>query len=389
MAQIARSAFAALVAAAALTAGAYGATPRAAALPRATPTFPPATRERLDMAITTWLGTTKAPGVVVGLWLPGRGDYVVARGLADAATNAPMVVADHFRIGGITKAFTVTALLQLADEKRIGLDDPVSKYVPYVPNGKNITLRMLATMTSGLFNYSSDESFSEKLQADPRARLNPRKLLDVAFTQKPAFEPGTGWQYGNTNAVLLGLVIESVTHRKIRDIFAERIFKPLGLRQTSWPHGTAMPAPFASGVTVQTPDGSQADATDWSPSWAFSAGQLVSTLTDLRVWAKACAIGTLVSPAMQKQRLSWVTLPPNAPQHKYGMGIAFDHGWLGHAGGFPGYNSGAYYLPEMGATVVILVNSDIPVGKDDPMRLLFRAIAQIVTPDNVPDAGRS
>jgi D-alanyl-D-alanine carboxypeptidase len=386
MGRIARSAFAALVAAAALTAGAYGATPHAAALPRATPTFPPAMRERLDMAITTWLGTTKAPGVVVGLWFPGRGDYVVARGLGDASTNAPMVVADHFRIGGITKTFTVTALLQLADEKRVGLDDPVSKYVSYVPNGKNITLRMLANMTSGLFNYSADESFSEKLQADPRARLNPRKLLEVAFGHKAAFEPGSGWQYGNTNSVLLGLVIESVTHRKIRDVFAERIFKPLGLRQTSWPHGTALPPPFAAGITVQTPDGAQTDATDWSPSWAFSAGQLVSTLTDLRVWAKACAVGALVSPAMQKQRLTWVTQPPNTPEHKYGMGIAYDHGWLGHAGGFPGYNSGAYYLPGIDATVVVLVNSDITAGKEDPMPLLFRAIAQILTPENVPDA---
>ncbi len=380
------STFAAVAALAALTAGARGGAPsrRAIVPPVAIATFPPATREKLDMAITTWLGTSKAPGVVVGLWFPG-GTYVVARGSSDASTGAPMVVANRFRIGDITTTFTVTVLLELAGAKKVGLDDPVSKYVSYVPNGRHITLRMLAAMTSGLFNYSDDASFRQKVQADPKAPWKPRELLNVAFAHKPAFAPGTGWQYSNTNAVLLGLIIEAVTHRKIQDVFAEKLYRPLGLKQTSWPAGTALPPPYASGVTEQTADGAKTDATNWNPSWGFAAAALISTLSDLRVWVRSYTTGSLISPAMQKQRLTWVTLPPNTPARKYAMGIGSDSGWLGQSGEVPGYNSGGYYLPSRDATIVILVNSDIPIGKDNPMQALFRAIAQLLTPGNVPN----
>ncbi len=103
---------------------------------------------------TKSFAATKAPGVVVGIWIPGEGSYVAARGVADAKTKKPMRADDHFRIGSITKTFTATLLLILADEKKLTLDDPVSKYTPWVPNGANITLRMLADMTSGLHSYT-------------------------------------------------------------------------------------------------------------------------------------------------------------------------------------------------------------------------------------------
>ena len=102
---------------------------------------------------------TKVPGVVVGIWIPGEGSYVAAKGFADPRSKQAMRSSYYFRIGSITKTFTATALLMLADEKKIGLDDPVSKYVDFVPNGDKITLRMLANMTSGLYNYTEDEAW--------------------------------------------------------------------------------------------------------------------------------------------------------------------------------------------------------------------------------------
>jgi D-alanyl-D-alanine carboxypeptidase len=381
-----QSAFSAMIGGAVLAvavAGVGSASPPSAA-PEGAP-FPPATVARLDAAIAKWLTASKAPGAVVGLWFPGRGNYVVARGYGNASTKTPMSVSDHFRIGSITKTFTVTALLILADKKKVKLDDPVSKYVAGVPNGGVITLRMLANMTSGLFSYTFDEGFVKKLVGDPTAAWTPQQLLNVAFGHKPAFDPATSWQYCNTNTVLLGVIIQKVMKQPIQDVFRQLIFEPLGLKQTSWPTNGAMPAPFAWGITEQTPDGSRADATKWNPSWGFTAGQLISDLSDLRIWVKSYTTGTLVSQAMQKERLTWVTLPPNTPARRYGMGIGQDHGWLGHTGELPGYNTAGFYLPSMGATIVIEVNSDVPIGKDNPAPMLFRAITKILTPDNVPD----
>lgn len=347
--------------------------------------FPADRKAALDAALDQSFAATKTPGAVVGIWIPGEGTYIATRGFADPATREPMRVADHMRIGSNTKTFTVTALLVLAKEEKIVLDDPVSKYFGFVPNGKAITLRMLTNMTSGLFNYTEDDVWVKKAIGDPKRVWKPRELVDVALAHPPYFEPGKGWHYSNTNTVLLGMIIEKVTGKPIAQVFQEKLFKPLALTQTSWPAGGGMPAPFAHGFTMQTLGGKQADATFRNPSWAFTAGALVSTLKDLRTWVESYATGSLITPELQKERLTWVTLPPNTPQRAYGMGIGIDHGWLGHTGELPGYNTGAYYLPERKATIVVMVNSDIPVDNVNPVPVIVRALTRVVTPQNVPE----
>jgi D-alanyl-D-alanine carboxypeptidase len=180
------------------------------------------------------------------------------------------------------------------------------------------------------------------------------------------------------------MILERVTRKPLAEIFVEQIFEPLGLEHTLWPTGRQLPDPHADGITVQTPDGRQADATNWNPSWAFSAGALASTLDDMHVWIRSYATGSLVSPAMQKQRLTWVTFPPNTRQKAYGLGIGHDNGWLGHTGELPGYNTAAYYLPARKAAIVVMVNSDVATGGQNPAPALVKALTKIVTPGNVP-----
>jgi D-alanyl-D-alanine carboxypeptidase len=358
--------------------------------PTPSSSFPPATLAQIKATITTWFATYKAPGVIVGIWIPGKGAYVSAQGKADLETGEPMQIADHMRIGSVTKTFTVTVLLQLVQRKIVGLNDPVSKYVSYVPNGNKITLRMLANMTAGLFSYTKDESFAREAYADPRRSYTPRQLLNIAFKHEPVFTPpGTGWDYSNTNTVLLGVILEKVTGKTAGQLFDEYSFKPLGLSSSVWPSSTALPEPYAHGITENPNNGKTEDATHWNPSWAFTAGQLISTLQDLRVWAKACATGAQISPALQKQRLTWVKFPPLTPNNTYGLGIGYKDGWLGHEGSIPGYNTMSYYLPKQDATMIVLVNSDIAVEKRTPASALFRALAEIVTPGNVPAAETS
>ena len=213
----------------------------------------------------------------------------------------------------------------------------------------------------------------------------PRELVDVGIASPPDFAPGQGWHYSNTNYVLLGMILEQASGRKIPELFAEKLFKPLKLAQTSWPTTSAMPAPYARGITVQTLDNKQADATNRNPSWAFTAGAIISTLADVRTWVASYTTGSLVSPDMQKQRMTWMTMPPNTPQRAYGMGMGISNGWLGHTGELPGYNTCGYYLPEKKATIVVAVNSDIPVGNDNPAPLIMKALLRVVTPGNVPN----
>jgi D-alanyl-D-alanine carboxypeptidase len=346
--------------------------------------FPAATQAAIDAALEKSLAATQAPGVVVGIWIPGEGTYVTAKGYGDPATRQPMRVSDHMRIGSITKTFTVTALLILANEDKIVLDDPVSKYFGFVPNGKSITLRMLANMTSGLFNYTEDEAWQKQMLGDTKRLWTPRELVNVGLAHPPYFEPGKGWHYSNTNTVLLGMIIEKVTGKPVAQVYHEKIFKPLSLNQTSWPTSSAMPAPFAHGFTIQTLDNTRADATFRNPSWAFTAGEMISTMRDLKTWVESYATGSLISPELQKERMTWVTLSPNTPERAYGMGIGIDHGWLGHTGELPGYNTCAYYLPAKKATIVVMVNSDIPVGKANPAPAIMKTLIEVVTPQNVP-----
>jgi D-alanyl-D-alanine carboxypeptidase len=360
------------------------ATARAADVKTSDP-FPHAKRAAIDDALAKAFGASKVPGVVVGIWIPGEGSYVATRGLSDIKTRQPMRADDHFRIGSITKTFTATLLLILADEKKLGLDDPVSKYAAWVPNGEKITLRMLADMTSGLHSYTEDDAWVKTAFSNFKRVWTPRELVDVGIKHPPDFPPGQGWHYSNTNYVLLGMILEHVTGKRIQDSFDEKLFKPLKLKETSWPVGAALPKPYAHGTTVQTLDDKLDDATHRNPSWAFTAGELVSTMADMRTWIVSYATGSLVSPEMQKQRLTWMTMPPNTPEHAYGIGIGIDHGWLGHTGELPGYNCSAYYLPDKKAVIVVMVNSDIPAGKNNPAPTIMKALTQVVTPGNVPE----
>lgn len=140
----------------------------------------PQVNARLDKAIADVRKQANIPGVVVGLWMPGKGSYVRATGVGDTATRAPMSADSYIRIGSETKTFTVTALLELVDEHRVKLDDPISAYVPGVRNGDRITLRQLAEMRSGLFPYTSDADFTRDLEDDPQRYFTPRSCSRTA-----------------------------------------------------------------------------------------------------------------------------------------------------------------------------------------------------------------
>ncbi|MBM9623809.1 serine hydrolase domain-containing protein [Streptomyces zhihengii] len=338
---------------------------------------------RLDKAIEEVRQQAGIPGVVVGLWMPGKGSYVRASGVADTATGRPMSKNGFVRIGSETKTFTVTALLELVDDGLVGLDDPIADYVDGVPDGENITLRHLAGMRSGLFPYTADARFQQALFRDPSRSFTPREVLRYGYRHDNTFAPGARFQYSNTNLVLLGLVVEKVSGRRLADFLDQRVLRPARLHHTLLPADASFSAPHPRGYTNQTLTGAVEDSTDWNPSWAWAAGAMISDLHDLRRWAGIVATGELLSPRTQAERLT--TLPTGFPGTSYGLGIFETGGWVGHNGSIPGYETVTVYLPSQQATLVLMLNTDITTGGVEPSTPLARAITEIVTPDNVYD----
>ena len=336
---------------------------------------------QLDSIIDAAVNSTGIPGAMVGIWGPD-GNYVKVAGVADTATKAPMETDFYHRIGSVTKTFTVTALLQLVDEGKIGLDDPISQYVDGVMEGDAISLRHLAGMRSGLVDYTTSEQFVMEYLSDPRRTFTPEELVGYVKDLPLQLRPGTTVDYSNTNTILLGMVIEKVSGSKLSDVIDTKIATPLGMEHTSFPMTNAFPTPHAQGYTNQTLDESVTAATDWNPSWGGAAGAMISSLDDMRIWVPALAKGDLLTDATQKQRLQTVSLSEGDDSSGYGLGLFNSGGWIGHNGSLPGYKTVSVYLPEKDTTLVVFINTDID-GETDLTSALMVPITKLISPGNV------
>ena len=331
----------------------------------------------LTETISALLPQTTIPGAIVGVWQEGQPDYVQAFGVQDPDTGEPMTPDLYMRIGSNTKSFTTTAILQLVDQGRIDLDDPVESYVSGVPNGDQITIRQLGMMRSGLLNYA--EITIPQLPSEPQRQWTAEELLAIAFSHPPIFAPGAQFDYSNTNTVLLGVVVEQVTGQPIRDYIHEHIIEPEALTHTSFPLGAEFPAPHPHGYW-RTPEGDIVDTTDWNTSWGGAAGQMVSTLDDLHVWARDLATGTLLTPATQREREQFLPAPDEGEGVVYGFGMSDNNGWRGHVGNVLGYVTYPVYLPAQQMTLVVLLNSSVDILDSV---VVMQAITRVISPDNV------
>jgi D-alanyl-D-alanine carboxypeptidase len=293
-------------------------------------------------------------GAVVGVWRGGQPVTVFARGYSDIGNNVPMTVADHFRIASITKTFTTTRVLQLAEAGLLSLDDPIGDYVAGLANG-SATLRQLGNMTAGFADYSRDPDFIATVTAAPHRVWSPSELVARAEAKGPNFAPGARWEYSNTHTVLLQMVIEQVTGHSLSQEFQTAFTAPLSLTQTAYPATADLPDPSARGYLVDSTTGAQTLAEVGHPSIFGGAGGIVSTLEDVRVWIEAVGRGDLVSAQSQSERLDMV---PLAEGFGYGFGVMDAEGWIGHNGSYPpGYQTIALYDPALDQTMVILANS--------------------------------
>ena len=331
----------------------------------------------LDAAIPAAMQKASVPGALVGIWQDGRAPYVRTFGVRNVATRQPMARDLYMRIGSTSKTFTVTAILLLADQGKLGLDDPIDRYVTGVPSGNQITLRQLAAMRSGLYNYTDDTN--QDLSQQPFRQWAPRELLEIAGRHPLLFPPGSAFDYSNTNTVLLGMVVEKVSGQSLASFIEQNILQPVGMTRTVFPAGAEMPSPHARGY-FKMPDGKVVDATDWNPSWGWASGNMISTLDDMRVWTRDFAMGKLLSPAMKRERDRFLPAPQEGDGALYGLAIENQNGWAGHNGNIMSYMAYPYYLPSERITMVVLLNSGVDVPGSWAM---MQDITRIITPGNL------
>jgi D-alanyl-D-alanine carboxypeptidase len=316
--------------------------------------------------------------LVVGVWAPEKIEYVIAKGKSNIADNIEMKPELRFRIGSMTKTFVITVLLQLVEEQKLKLDDTIDKFFPDFPNGANITIRQLANMTSGIYNYTETEAFNDTLANNPHKKWAPEELIQIALENKPYFEPGKGFHYSNTNTILIGLIIEKLTGNTLKQEIENRIIKTLDMNNTSFlTDGYEMTEPYCHGYMID-PTGTPIDNSETCDiSWGWAAGSMISNLDDLKIWAEALGTGKLLSPETQKERLEWVTIEGSLL--KYGLGIFTFYGFIGHNGGLPGYTNITVYDPVHNATIIVFYNGQNDNIKPDHM---MGKIAKLLYPDN-------
>ena len=290
---------------------------------------------RLTDFVAKAMEEASIPGAIIGIWQDGEFPYVRAFGVRDTATGEPMAADLHMRIGSVTKTFVTTAILQLVDQGKVGLDDPKRRYTP-------------------------------------------QDLLEIVVQHPPEFPADTKFDYNNSNTVLLGLVVEKVSGQPLNRYIDEHIVQAEHLQHTVFPADATLPSPHAHGYT-KTTDGKIVDATDWNPSWGWAAGQMVSTVDDLHIWARDLATGKLLTPAAQREREKFQLAPSEGDGALYGLGVEYQFGWIGHNGNITGYQTYAYYLPSEKATMVVMVNSNA-----DAVAVwnFVRGIVKIITPDH-------
>lgn len=335
------------------------------------------TIEKLQAAADKVMMENQTPGMMAYISVDGEGEGIyITRGVSNLVTSEPMNVNNYFRIGSITKTVTTEAVLILADEGKIDLNKPISFYLPElnIPSGDSITIPMLANMSSGLFDYSSDMNlWTPYINSNGEKVFTPEELLTLSFSHPLLFEPGTEYNYCNANTVLLGLLIKKVTGKEVRDVFNEKIFQPLGMKNTFWPITNYLPYPYNHGYTSLLTS-SLIESTNWNTSWADAAGILISNISDMKIWTKELYDRKLLSDKMKSERFAWIDDIPGIKYSGFGVEKVFD--WIGKSGSIFGYNSETWYNPVKKITIIINTNSNDGLPADN----VFASFLDILTP---------
>jgi CubicO group peptidase (beta-lactamase class C family) len=354
--------------------------------------------DAVDRVIDEAIHDRAFAGAAIGIAQNGRISLIRGYGLADLEQRVPVTEKTVFRIGSVTKQFTAAAILKLADQGKLAIDDPLAKYLPDFPRASEVTLRQLLSHTSGVSSYTNPAIVKDPT-AGRKEWTTETMIAHIAGLQPGyEFEPGTGWSYSNSGYVLLGAVIEKVSGKPYRDFLKSEILDPVELFDTAVDDLAQIVPNRARGYDVgkDAPSGF-ANADFISMSAAGPAGAMRSTVADLLKWHLALFGGRVLKP----ETLALMTAPAHLKDGRlsslgrrppfwvpatteYGFGLFLDqidgHQAIGHGGAINGFNTWMETFPDRQLTLVILANTSYPAAEHTGPKLAAAVLKAMTTP---------
>ena len=318
--------------------------------------LPADARKKIDDAARQVLADTGVPSATVAVIQNGQVAYVQSYGQARLDPPVPAGTGMRYSIGSVSKQFTATAILLLAEEGKLSLDDPVARFLPDLTRSREVTVRQLLSHTSGYQDYWPQDYV-------PPFMLRPTTAAEIMdrWARKPLdFDPGTRWQYSNTNYVIAGAIIEKASGVGLMEFLTKRIFAPLNMAGVAdvdqAPLGPSDPAGY-----MRYALGPPRLAPKEGKGWLFAAGELAMPIGDLAKWDLGLIGQRLLKPASYRQ-METDTLLKNGLAQRYGLGIsvgrAFDRRVLAHDGEVSGFTAENLVFPDDRAAVIVLCNQD-------------------------------
>ena len=352
-------------------------------------------KKEIQLKLDEWHKAGKFPGATVGVVLPDGESFGLAVGYSDRDAKTPMRATDRMPAGSTGKTFAAATAMQLIKDGKISLDDKVEKYLgkePWfarLPNAKVITVRQLMNHTSGLVRYEFKKEFTDYLTANPYKVWTPEDRLAYLFDEKPPFEAGKGWDYSDTNYIVLGMIIERVTGKKFYDEAIKRFVKKLKLGDTIPQDGPELKGVVQGYAGANNPFGGKDKMIEngkfiVNPQLEWTGGGWVSTGQDLARWAKLMYEGKAFDPSMVPVMLEGVPAKLGRDT-KYGLGVIIRPTQAGtsygHSGFFPGYMTDMMYFPDKKIAVAVQVNTSVPQDLGKPLGRVVVEIAQMIVGD--------
>ena len=328
---------------------------------------------RLQAKLDSAYKQGKFPGATLGVAFADGKTLAFAVGMADTSKREAMKSASLMPQGSVGKTYVAAVALQLVDEGKLVLDAPVSRYLgkePWfhrLPNAEAMTVRQIMNHTSGLVRYEFDDRFLADLLKDPYRVWQVEEQLAYLFDKPAPFAAGQGWDYSDTNYLVLGLIIEQLTGHKLNDEIQRRVIRPAGLRETIPNDKPVLPGVVQGYAGSDNPFGGDVMFVNgrmtMDPAFEGAGGGWSSTAVDLARWAKKLYEGTIVPAARIAEAVQGVPAQLG-PEVRYGLGVII---WpsprgpvWGHSGYFPGYITEMRYYPDAKIAVALQMNTSVP-----------------------------
>lgn len=339
--------------------------------------------DKITDIVSSQLAALDLSAAVFGVW---QGDEEVVLGaVGESPIGVPATPNMQLRVGQPMEPMLSTALLQLDDDGTLNLDEPIARWVPDFPRAEQITPRMLANSTSGISDYVTNPDFLKTFYANPIEEFTAQEIFDLANARPPLFEPGTNFAYAHSDLCLLGVVLEKASGESLGELLKNRVFTPLGMRESNVMMTPQMADPALHGYTNER--GVFEDSTFWNPTAFLNSGNLNSTVADVGRWVRALGTGELLSDSAFQEMMAPETagLGPLTDERFFAFGTAHLGSWLFMNPSFGGYNGVALYDTESKTTIVIYAtlgptanantNNTVPIAS---------AIGALLLPDNPP-----